>query len=133
VFQAYQSLDKNEWHTDSVLTFNYSILDTTKKYNLSLKVRHSVDYEYENLFLFLGGTHQDTIEITLSNKEGKWMGSGISNIREFKYIFDEKKQFINKGNYKLDVEQAMRYGAEEKIKVLHHILGLGLIISENNE
>ena len=109
------------------------ILDTTKKYKLSLNIRHNIDYEYENLFLFLNGEHKDTVEIILATKEGKWLGSGVSDIREFKYVFDENKVFLEKGYYKLEVEHAMRYGSEEKIKILKHILDVGLIISKQNE
>lgn len=132
-YQKHHVFTNNQWHTDSILHYNYLILDTTKKYKLSFNIRHNINYEYENLFLFLDGEHKDTIEINLANKEGKWLGSGVSDIREIKYIFDENKQFFKKGYYKLEVEQAMRYGSEEKIKILEHILDVGLIISKQNE
>lgn len=132
-YQEYYFFNDGQWHSDSVVNYNYSILDTTKTYTLSLSIRHTVDYEYQNLFLFLDGEYKDTVEIILSNKKGKWLGSGISNIREFKYILDENKKYFKKGNYKLEVEQAMRYGSEEKIETLQHILDIGLIISKQNE
>ena len=132
-YQKHHVFTNNKWHTDSILHYNYLILDTTKKYKLSLNIRHNIDYEYENLFLFLDGEHKDTVEIILANKEGKLLGSGVSDIREFQYVFDENKKYLKKGNYKLEVEQAMRHGSEEKIKILQHILDIGLIISKQNE
>ena len=132
-YLEYHSFNNNAWDSDSAVIFNYTILDTTKKYNLSLKIRHTVDYEFQNLFLFLDGEKKDTVEIMLANKNGKWKGVGVSNVRELEYFFDKEKVFLQRKEYELRIEQAMRYGDVEKIKKLDHILDIGLIVSEYDE
>ncbi len=133
IYQQYYSFNDNAWHSDSLINYKYNIIDTINPYTLSLNIRHTTDYKFQNLFVFLDGYYQDTVEIILANKNGKWLGSGISDIRELNYVFDDNRIFYKKGEYKLIVEQAMRYGDEEKIKNLENILDIGLIISEKNE
>ena len=87
-YENYYSFSADGWNSDSIVSFKYIVSDTTKKYDLSLKIRHTVDYEFQNLFFFLEETKKDTIEITLSNKSGKWLGSGICDVREVEYFFD---------------------------------------------
>ena len=132
-YENYHSFNHNEWNTDSITSFKYSISDTTNKYDLSLKIRHTIDYKFQNLFLFLEETKKDTIEIILANKSGKWLGAGISDVREFEYVFDKGRNFAKKGEYEIRIEQAMRYGSTEKIENLEHILDIGLIIVEHND
>ena len=100
---------------------------------MSILVRHTVDYEYQNLFLFLSGDLNDTIELELADKIGKWKGSGLSDIREFEYLFAKNKVFSKKGNHSINIEQAMRFGAKEKIQNLEHVSDIGLIIRKQND
>ena len=132
-YENYHSFHHNGWNSDSVVYFKYTIADTTSRYDLSLNIRHTVNYEFQNLFIFLERDIRDTIEISLANKHGKWLGLGISDVREFKYTIEKQQVFTKKGTYELSVEQAMRYGELNKIERLEHILDIGLIVSENNE
>ena len=131
--ENYHSFNHNGWNTDSIVSFKYTITDTTKKYDLSLKIRHTVDYEFQNLFLFLEEANKDTIEIILANKNGQWLGSGISDVREFEYFFAKQRTFTKKGDYELSIEQAMRHASVHKIVNLENILDIGLIVSEHND
>lgn len=133
IYEEYYSFDNQLWNTDSIIEFNYIIPDTTKQYDLSIKLRHSIDYEFQNLFIFLYSKKKDTIELNLSDKNGKWLGSGVSDIREVEYTFEKGRIFSKKGEHQLRIEQAMRYGFENKIENLENVLDIGLIISKNNE
>ena len=133
VYESHNSFEEKSWHSDSVITFNYNISDTLTPYEMSVLVRHTVDYEYQNLFLFLSGDLNDTIELELADKIGKWKGSGLSDIREFEYLFAKNKVFSKKGNHSLNIEQAMRFGAKEKIQNLEHVSDIGLIIRKQND
>ena len=133
VYENYYSFENASWNTDSIVNFTFQILDTTKHYDISLKIRHNVYYEYQNLFLFLDGLTKDTVEIMLADKTGKWHGTGVSDIREFKHTIQAKKRFSSKGSYLLKVEQAMRYGEKAKIQRLANIIDIGLIISKHND
>lgn len=132
-YKNYYSFENASWNTDSIVNFTFQILDTTKYYDISLKIRHNVYYEYQNLFLFLDGFSKDTVEIMLADKNGKWLGNGISDIREYEFLLEQQKQFFELKKYTLSVEQAMRYGSLEKLNDLNHITDLGLIVKEHHE
>ena len=129
VFEKYKSFENQEWNTDSLVSFDYTITDTISKYKRVLNVRHSVEYEYQNLFLFITSDYsRDTIELLLADKSGKWLGSGIGDIREIKTLLATEKVYPKKENKTIKIEQAMRYGAAEKIKNLKFIDAIGISI-----
>ena len=129
VFEKYITFENQEWNTDSLLSFDYTITDTISTYKLVLNVRHSVEYEYQNLFLFVkSDSSTDTIELLLADKSGKWLGSGIGDIREVKSFLAVEKTYPKKENNTINIEQAMRYGAAEKIKNLKFIDAIGISI-----
>ena len=133
VFEEYKSFENQKWNTDSAAFFNYTITDTTSINTVKIKLRHTVDYEFQNLFLFIETDVLDTVELMLANKEGMWLGSGIGDVREFEFVYQKEKLFSKKGNYSFKIEQAMRYGMSEKIQVLNNVLALGLSIEKQNE
>ena len=133
VYEEYHSFAHQTWHTDSIIEFNYIISDTTEMYDLSLRLRHNINYEFQNIFIFLNSSIQDTFEIQLSDKQGKWLGTGVSDVREVKYMLESGRKFLRKGSHQLRVEQAMRYGFENKIESLENLLEVGLVISKHNE
>ena len=130
VYKNYYSFENESWNSDSLKSFDFEIMDTLATYSLSLNFRHSIDYEYQNLFVFVSGEVNDTIELMLADKNGKWKGSGISDVREFTHSLKKDRTFSKKGKHSINIEQAMRYGANEKIQNLPNILDVGLIIKK---
>lgn len=133
VFEEYKSFENQKWNTDSVAFFNYANSDTTSKNTIKIKLRHTVEYEFQNLFLFIETDVMDTVELMLANKEGIWLGSGIGDVREFEFECQNAKLFSKKGYYSFKIEQAMRYGMAEKIQVLNNVLAVGISIEKQNE
>ena len=133
VFEEYKSFENQKWNTDSVASFNYANSDTTSKNTIKIKLRHTVEYEFQNLFLFIETDVMDTVELMLANKEGMWLGSGIGDVREFEFEYQNAKLFSKKGSYSFKIEQAMRYGVAEKIQILNNVLSVGLSIEKQNE
>jgi hypothetical protein len=78
-------------------------------------------------------TNRDTVEIILADKNGKWLGRGVSDLREFDFLLEKGKYFSKNEKDILFIEQAMRYGPLEKIIDLNHISDIGLIITESDE
>ncbi len=134
VFEEYIEFQDNYWHTDTTVTFNDFFLDSTENYQIILNLRHSVDYEYQNIFLFSETDFsKDTVEIYFCDKKGRWFGKGVGDIREVKIdITNINGQSIKKSK-KLVFEQSMRYGAEERIEKLKHMHSIGLTIRKNYE
>ena len=133
VFEEHKSFDNQKWNTDSLVFFNYSVADTTTKNTVIIKLRHTVDYEFQNLFLFITTDVMDTVELMLANKEGKWLGNGVCDVREFEFKYRNEKLFSKTGVYPFKIEQAMRYGSAGKIQVLNNILSVGISIKKQDE
>ena len=134
VFEKYKSFQNQEWNTDSLVKFEYFINDTITKHKCILKIRHSVDYDFQNLFLFIySDLSKDTTELLLADKKGKWIGNGVGDIREVEIILENEKVYTNKGKHTFMIEQAMRYGSNNKISNLQHIEAVGVTIIKENE
>ena len=134
VFEEYKKIENNNWSADSIISFKYLIKDTLSRHEITLKIRHTVDYKYRNLYLFLGNeNNKDTLEIILAEKNGKWKGRGIGEFREITRVVKKEELYNRKKNYIINIEHAMRYGAEEKIESLKNISSLGLMIRRIDE
>ena len=131
---SYNVFEENSWHADSIITLNHSVVDTITKQNLYLKIRHTTDFEYQNIFLFVDFQEKrDTIEVTLSEKNGKWLGSGFGDIKEVEYCFAKEVIFNSKKTSNVTVEQAMRYGDQPVITNLKGIIALGINIKKSED
>ena len=133
VFEDYKSFENHSWNADSLVVFNFAITDTISRNQVVIKVRHTVDYEFQNLFLFVKAEQTDTVELMLADKSGEWLGKGIGDIREVEFIYQNEKIFHKQGKYTLELEQAMRYGALEKIQHLNNIEAIGFCVEKQNE
>ena len=131
---SYSVFEEDSWHADSIITLNHSVVDTITKQNLYLKIRHTTDFEYQNIFLFVDfQDKRDTIEVTLSEKNGKWLGSGFGDIKEVEYCFAKEIIFNSKKTSNVTVEQAMRYGDQPVITNLKGIIALGINIKKSED
>lgn len=116
VFDAYKTVP-NEWHKDSVMTFNVNPPDSIKPYNLFVNIRNTNSYKFNNLFLIVemvyphGKTITDTLEYQMAKPNGELLGTGFTDIKENKLWYkgyDKPFIFEEKGDYKINIQQAMR-------------------------
>jgi gliding motility-associated lipoprotein GldH len=134
VNSSYNIFEEGSWHTDSIITLTHGVVDSTTKHNLYLKVRHSTDFEYQNIFLFVRFKEKiDTVEVILSEKNGKWLGKGFGDIKEVDYCFAENVTFNSKQASTVTIEQAMRYGDEPEIRSLKGIIALGINVKKSEK
>ena len=133
VFEEYKSFENQIWSADSSVFFNYSISDTICSHQFVIKVRHTTNYEFQNLFLFVKDTKTDTLELLLANKEGEWLGKGVGDVREVEFVYRKDKAFPKKGNFTFEIEQAIRYGKLEKIQHLNNIKAIGFSIQKQDD
>ena len=128
----YYVFEDNKWNSDSIVSFNFDNIDTTASYDIYLKIRHSVDYRFQNLFLFSNiNNEKDTIEIFLSQKNGKWNGKGFGDIKEIDVLISKEASFENFDEANYSFEQAMRYNDLEKIIELDGLFAIGLAMKIN--
>ena len=131
--EVYHSFNNNTWNTDSIVSFELDNIDTTSSHDLYLMVRHTTNFKFQNLFLFTNfENQQDTLELFLSEKSGRWLGKGFGEIKELKIRIKENVNFKDNQDQTFSVEQAMRYEDLEKIINLTEIVavGIGLYKSE---
>jgi gliding motility-associated lipoprotein GldH len=109
-----KSMPDNVWKSDQIIRFDVELEDTVNICKFYINVRHSTDYRYANLFLFINTTFpdgreaRDTVECILADPSGKWLGKGISNIRDNQVLLRRGIRFPEQGTYIFEFEQAMR-------------------------
>jgi gliding motility-associated lipoprotein GldH len=121
VYSEYHNFEDNAWHAKDKAVFDLEIKDTQTLNNISLMIRHTDVYPYNNLFLFVttkypdGKVLTDTMEVILSNQKGEWLGSGVGDIFDFKVPIKKNVRFPLGGKYQFVFEQAMRVDPLEQI------------------
>ena len=113
VFDEYKSVP-NQWHKDSVITFNLQVPDSTKAYDLFVNLRNTNAYKYNNLYLIVdmkfphGKTIKDTLEYRMASPNGELLGTGITGVKENKLWYKKAVIFNENGNYQIKIKHAMR-------------------------
>ncbi len=137
VFDTYKPLDNNRWLQDDSVSFEFQITDTISKNNLYFNLRNSNEYLYSNLYIIShivfpnGRKFVDTLQYEMADKNGKFLGVGISEIKHNRLLFKENMIFPVSGEYKVSVWQAMRKnGNVEGIKELKGITDFGFRIEK---
>jgi gliding motility-associated lipoprotein GldH len=113
-YEENRQIENGLWNSKDKATFNVTITDILNRYNFYFNLRNRGDYPYSNIYLFLktvfpdGRIAMDTIECPLADYDGKWLGSGISEVKFNRFLFQKGVRFPQKGQYVFEVEQAMR-------------------------
>lgn len=120
------------WYKDNPKEFEVMVPDSLATYNFYLNIRHTTEYRYSNLYLFLqtrfpnGHFTRDTLQLILANNEGRWLGKGWGSVKEDQIILRHNLRFPLKGGYKFTIWQAMR------ADTLKGIQDIGLRIERTN-
>ena len=136
LFKGNKEIENTSWHTDSLAIFEFDVTDTISTYLAEINIRHTIDYSFQNLFVFIhtkkpnGQTILDTVECILADKKGKWNGKGMGDILNFTKPYKKLISFKIGGKCKIEIEQAMRYGELSAIKSLEEIISVGICIRE---
>jgi gliding motility-associated lipoprotein GldH len=113
-FEENKRIEKGVWNRKDKVIFNVMIADIRPSYDFYLDLRNGGNYPYSNIFFFIktvfpdGRISRDTIECQLADYDGKWLGSGISDIKFNRFLFQKGVKFLQEGPYVFEVEQAMR-------------------------
>jgi gliding motility-associated lipoprotein GldH len=130
VYEAFQPVDGQTWSSNNNLNFHVNLSDSAQAYNVYISVRHTGNYEFSNLYLFVtahapnGNSIRDTVEIILADDRGKWLGKGAATVYTTYCLYRKNIRFPIHGIYSFDIEQAMW------IKDLKNITDVGLRIEK---
>lgn len=122
IYNESTDLKNAKWDTSNILTYRVNIEDTVNAYNIFFYVRHTSEYQYQNLYLFVETTSpegfrvRDTVDLLLANDRGAWHGKGWGNIFEYSAPYKQYIRFPKSGTYTIDVQQAMRTNPLKNIK-----------------
>ncbi len=130
VFDENQEIENGSWDQNNKKTFNIDIQDSISWHTIYLNVRNAGAYPFSNLFLFVstqspkGLVERDTVECTLADETGKWLGNGIGDLWDNQIGFKRMVRFPMKGIYKIQLEQAMR------VNPLPYIMDVGIRVEK---
>ncbi len=114
IFEKYEPIPENGWHKDSLVVFNIAVTDTLQNHNLYINVRNDIEYKYSNLWLFIEINQPgeigvaDTLELTLADPKGKWLGEGFGGIKTQQIRYKSGVYFPVSGEYTINIQHGMR-------------------------
>ena len=124
VLDELHSFKDSRWHMDSVVTVVWEPEQSEDPVFMSMYIRHSTEYPYNNLFLFRsiestqGVEYTDTVNVALADPLGVWNGSGMSNLKTLEIPIGQGAVcFRDDERYTLKITQGMRdtvlYGIQD--------------------
>lgn len=114
VYDQYQSIENNQWVSNNKIEFIFNNLDTISNKNVFINIRNNKNYEFSSLFLITeiefpkGLKVIDTLEYEMTTPDGKWLGTGYTDVKENKLFYKENVIFTEEGDYKFSIQQATR-------------------------
>ncbi len=137
VFDNYTSIPEAKWHKDSILKFEFNPIDTVSRNNIYVNLRNTKNFAYNNLFLIVDINFPnqtkvtDTLEYEMADAEGKFLGSGLTDLKENKLEYKTNVIFPNTGTYTISVQHAMRKSGDVGgLVLLEGITDVGLQIEK---
>ncbi len=113
-YEEYKTLDANGWNKDSLAVFKVDFEGNNKNYDLNIDIRNKQNYAYSNLWLFIniespaGIQTADTLECTIADPTGRWLGSGLGDLFDNEYKYKQNVTFPDSGTYKITLQHGMR-------------------------
>jgi gliding motility-associated lipoprotein GldH len=114
VFEENKSIEHGVWSNSDAARFQFSVNDTVSFHDFYLNVRNGEEYPYSNLYVFLeiefpnAKKSTDTISCFLADPSGKWLGSGLGDLYDQRFMIRKRKQFPLAGRYSVTIRQGMR-------------------------
>ena len=136
VYNKIVDVNNNGWYKDSIVQIKFTPKNIKKPYNISFLIRNDNTYPYANIFLIATMENdqkkiKDTLEYAMANKEGKWLGSGIWDLKESKLIYKKNYRFKDTLPVIISMQQAVRKsGNTTGDLILPGIKTVGIIIEE---
>ncbi|MGL5273036.1 MAG: gliding motility lipoprotein GldH, partial [Phocaeicola sp.] len=90
IYHAYQPVPLTGWEKHDTLFYTPTL--TAGSYEIEVALRHHEKYPFQNLWVELSYAVNDTTSLpkdsvgfTLTNKDGKWNGIGVSSLYQLTY------------------------------------------------
>ena len=115
-YQSTTALADYTWPADSLLSFSFSVQDTTQPYDIYLMLKNTQHYPYQNIYVtyYLEDSTQALCTTALGNytlfepKTGKPLGKGWGKVKSHTLVLLQDYYFLYPGTYTLRLAQFMR-------------------------
>jgi gliding motility-associated lipoprotein GldH len=113
IFQ-YHHIPNGRWPSDQTLVFTFdSISDKGATHRVDIELSFSDLYPYQNLYLAVGRSlndsvmHLDTLQFTLADDNGKWLGSTAGRLHQITLPYLQHVRFDTGKTLRFTIRQAM--------------------------
>jgi len=120
---------ENRWEQKDTKTYDFTIEDDTKLYNITFRFSHIYDYQFNSIpinFTIVnpkGETQIKQIDLQIKDTSGKEIAECSGDFCDLNYKLEENIK-LTKGNYKIVVSHAFQG------PYLPNVLGVGLKVEE---
>ena len=136
-YVTYQTTAQEGLSTSPVIfVLPEQVTDTLIK-NVFIRLRNDNTYPFANIFLIASLTAggelvtQDTLEYAMAAPDGKWLGTGFTEVKESKLWWKEGVVFPAARPLKISSSQAVRNnGVAEGVSKLKGIVAVGISIED---
>src|SRR5690606_31465346 len=107
-------LGESGWSKDHKAVFQVDVTDSSQVLDVGMTFRHTDDYPYSNLWLFVdmqgenGLLIKDTLEFFLSETDGRWLGHKKGESYEVSALYRHAVKMSHVGSYRFEISHAMR-------------------------
>lgn len=128
--QETTEIEQGQWAFQDVRRLSVDVSDTITSYDYHLLVRHGGQYAWQNLILYFKTYRPDntfsidTLNCTLAQPDGTWMGKGLGDILDNRILFKINQRFRTPGTYMFEFQHAMRPDT------VMEVYDIGILISE---
>ncbi|MCF8257209.1 MAG: gliding motility lipoprotein GldH [Flavobacteriales bacterium] len=130
-YERMDAMPDHVWASTEKCVHEVTVTDTLQTFDFYLNIRIGADYEFSNMYLFIGTEFpdgralRDTVECILADRTGRWLGTGLGDMRDNRILFKPNVRFPHVGTYRFDLEQGMR------MEHLEHVYDVGISIVPN--
>lgn len=109
-----QSTIDSPWILSDSIMFNMPAPDTMNGYGMVLKIKHTTDYPFENLYVKIGTTYPsgrysaNLLNVDLASKSGAWYGDCSGSTCLLSTTLRELFSFSEEGRYSISMAQYTR-------------------------
>lgn len=132
LYDEYANIPDEGWSLKDTVQFDLVIPEgELQAYDYLIGLRNNNDYLYANIFFYViikesnGLQITDTLQYLLAEPSGKWLGSGVGEIKHNLLIYKEQ-QMLRAGKYSVSIVHGMRD------EVLQGIEDVGFRVERSN-
>ena len=132
VSSAHQDLSEQGWAMTDTVRLSLDVPDTTQAYDIALMLRHTEQYNYQNLWFFiqcgdsLSPIQSDTVMACLADDRGQWLGTRAGRYYSGYVIMERELVFPEAGAYTFAIVHGMRDS------LIHGIADVGLELRKHD-